>query len=59
MPPRRVGGGRAGPSLRPQIEADLIEEVARLRGFDSIPEPHARPAIAGAGEERGLRVSAC
>ena len=24
-----------------RIEADLIEEVARLRGFDSIPESHA------------------
>jgi phenylalanyl-tRNA synthetase beta chain len=24
-----------------RIEADLIEEVARLRGFDSIPETHA------------------
>jgi phenylalanyl-tRNA synthetase beta chain len=37
-----------------QIEADLIEEVARLRGFDSIPEIHAvAQQIAGtATEER-------
>jgi phenylalanyl-tRNA synthetase beta chain len=31
-----------------KIEADLIEEVARLRGFDSIPEsPAVAPQIAG------------
>ena len=35
-----------------KIEADLIEEVARLRGFDSIAESHAiAPQVAGfAGE---------
>jgi phenylalanyl-tRNA synthetase beta chain len=37
-----------------RIEADLIEEVARLRGFDSIAESHAiAPQVAGfAGESR-------
>jgi phenylalanyl-tRNA synthetase beta chain len=35
-----------------RIEADLIEEVARLRGFDSIEETHAiAPQIAGAATE--------
>jgi phenylalanyl-tRNA synthetase beta chain len=35
-----------------RIEADLIEEVARLRGFDSIGETHAiAPQIAGAATE--------
>jgi phenylalanyl-tRNA synthetase beta chain len=35
-----------------RIEADLIEEVARLRGFDSIAESHAvAPQIAGFAEE--------
>jgi phenylalanyl-tRNA synthetase beta chain len=45
------GGWRvAAPSHRfdIRIEADLIEEVARLRGFDSIPEQHAMaPQVAG------------
>jgi phenylalanyl-tRNA synthetase beta chain len=36
-----------------RIEADLIEEVARLRGFDSIAEHHAvAPQIAGDATER-------
>jgi phenylalanyl-tRNA synthetase beta chain len=35
-----------------RIEADLIEEVARLRGFDSISEMHAvAPQIAGPATE--------
>jgi phenylalanyl-tRNA synthetase beta chain len=35
-----------------RIEADLIEEVARLRGFDSIPESHAiAPQVPGASTE--------
>ncbi|HEY2782435.1 MAG TPA: phenylalanine--tRNA ligase subunit beta [Steroidobacteraceae bacterium] len=35
-----------------RIEADLIEEVARLRGFDKIGEIHAiAPQIAGAASE--------
>jgi phenylalanyl-tRNA synthetase beta chain len=35
-----------------RIEADLIEEVARLRGFDSIPESHAiAPQVAGPAPE--------
>ena len=35
-----------------RIEADLIEEVARLRGFDEIPERHAvAPQIAGRASE--------
>jgi phenylalanyl-tRNA synthetase beta chain len=35
-----------------RIEADLIEEVARLRGFDSIPERHAlAPQAAGSASE--------
>ncbi len=35
-----------------RIEADLIEEVARLRGFDKISELHATaPQIAGAATE--------
>jgi phenylalanyl-tRNA synthetase beta chain len=39
-----------------RIEADLIEEVARLRGFDSIAEIHAvAPQIAGPATE--ARVS--
>ncbi len=34
------------------IEADLIEEVARLRGFDLIPEAHAvAPQVAGFASE--------
>jgi phenylalanyl-tRNA synthetase beta chain len=38
-----------------RIEADLIEEVARLRGFDSIPESHASaPQIAGEASEQHL-----
>lgn len=38
-----------------RIEADLIEEVARLRGFDSIPEKHASaPQIAGEASEKSL-----
>jgi phenylalanyl-tRNA synthetase beta chain len=39
-----------------RIEADLIEEVARLRGFDSIPETHAI-AQQIAGTETEARVS--
>jgi phenylalanyl-tRNA synthetase beta chain len=36
-----------------RIEADLIEEVARLRGFDSIAEYHAvAPQIAGDATEK-------
>jgi len=51
------GGWRvAAPSHRfdIRIEADLVEEVARLRGFDSIPERHAMaPQVAGfSGEGR-------
>jgi phenylalanyl-tRNA synthetase beta chain len=51
------GGWRvAAPSHRfdIRIEADLIEEVARLRGFGSIPEQHAMaPQVAGfSGEAR-------
>ncbi len=39
------------------IEADLIEEVARLRGFDRIPEhPAVAPQLAGDASEQ--RVSA-
>jgi phenylalanyl-tRNA synthetase beta chain len=35
-----------------RIEEDLIEEVARLRGFDSIPESHAiAPQVAGESTE--------
>jgi len=35
-----------------RIEADLIEEVARLRGFDSIAESHAiAPQVAGFASE--------
>jgi phenylalanyl-tRNA synthetase beta chain len=35
-----------------KIEADLIEEIARLRGFDAIPEaPATAPQIAGAATE--------
>jgi phenylalanyl-tRNA synthetase beta chain len=35
-----------------RIEEDLIEEVARLRGFDSIPESHAvAPQVAGDATE--------
>ena len=35
-----------------RIEEDLIEEVARLRGFDSIAEAHAiAPQIAGYATE--------
>jgi phenylalanyl-tRNA synthetase beta chain len=38
-----------------RIEADLIEEVARLRGFDKITEIHATaPQIAGASTEARL-----
>ncbi|MDE2306235.1 MAG: phenylalanine--tRNA ligase subunit beta [Gammaproteobacteria bacterium] len=37
------------------IEVDLIEEVARLRGFDRIPERHAvAPQIAGVSSETRL-----
>ena len=35
-----------------RIEEDLIEEVARLRGFDSIAESHAiAPQVAGYATE--------
>ena len=35
-----------------RIEADLIEEIARLRGFDSIAERHATaPQVAGVASE--------
>ncbi len=35
-----------------KIEADLIEEIARLRGFDAIPEtPALAPQVAGAAPE--------
>jgi phenylalanyl-tRNA synthetase beta chain len=38
-----------------RIEADLIEEVARLRGFDKIPESHAiAPQVAGHASESRL-----
>ena len=38
-----------------RIEADLIEEVARLRGFDKIAEIHATaPQIAGASTETSV-----
>ncbi|HEY0747853.1 MAG TPA: phenylalanine--tRNA ligase subunit beta [Steroidobacteraceae bacterium] len=38
-----------------KIEADLIEEVARLRGFDSIPEiPAITQQIAGSATEKRL-----
>ncbi|HLN49492.1 MAG TPA: phenylalanine--tRNA ligase subunit beta, partial [Steroidobacteraceae bacterium] len=38
-----------------RIEADLIEEVARLRGFDSIAESHAvAPQVAGFASESGI-----
>jgi len=38
-----------------RIEADLIEEVARLRGFDSIAECHAiAPQIAGYATESSI-----
>jgi phenylalanyl-tRNA synthetase beta chain len=38
-----------------RIEADLIEEVARLRGFDKIAEIHATaPQIAGAATEASV-----
>ncbi len=37
------------------IEADLIEEVARLRGFDLIPEAHASaPQVAGFATESAV-----
>jgi phenylalanyl-tRNA synthetase beta chain len=40
-----------------RIEADLIEEVARLRGFDSIPESHAvAPQIAGSSTEHSVNA---
>jgi phenylalanyl-tRNA synthetase beta chain len=40
-----------------RIEVDLIEEVARLRGFDGIPEQHAAaPQVAGFATEQ--RVAA-
>jgi phenylalanyl-tRNA synthetase beta chain len=35
-----------------KIEADLIEEIARLRGFDAVPEaPAVAPQVAGAAPE--------
>ena len=38
-----------------RIEADLIEEVARLRGFDSIAERHAvAPQVAGYATESSI-----
>jgi phenylalanyl-tRNA synthetase beta chain len=38
-----------------RIEADLIEEVARLRGFDSIAERHAiAPQVAGFASEASV-----
>ena len=38
-----------------RIEADLIEEVARLRGFDSIAESHAvAPQVAGYATESSI-----
>ena len=41
-----------------RIEADLIEEVARLRGFDSIPEVHATaPQVAGTASETTVSLT--
>ena len=40
------------------IEVDLIEEVARLRGFDSIPEAHAvAPQVAGFATEQRVATT--
>lgn len=40
-----------------RIEVDLIEEVARLRGFDQIPERHAlAPQVAGIASESRLTM---
>jgi phenylalanyl-tRNA synthetase beta chain len=40
-----------------RIEADLIEEVARLRGFDKIEELHATaPQIAGTATEASVSI---
>ena len=42
-----------------RIEADLIEEVARLRGFDKIAEIHAiAPQIAGSATEAKISTIA-
>ena len=60
---RRPGdGGCSKPAHRfdIRIEADLIEEVARLRGFDKIAEIHATaPQIAGPPPKRACRTSDC
>ncbi len=54
---RAEGWEVAPPSYRfdLRIEVDLIEEVARLRGFDAIPEAHAQaPQLAGAAGESAI-----
>lgn len=48
------------PSFRVDVsrEADLVEEIARIHGYDAIPETPSRPQVTAPAEDRASRVLA-